>query len=143
MTDDDRLAATADAWATSIPDPEEYDVDGVSRQEAFIAGAQWARAQAEARIAELEGQVTNNVGRFHWRDGISFQRVTADNMADAQEHGIHWEHAAAPGDVRLFMGARDSQGFVIPAAEWASIIAAVCSRNETAESYADAQKFHG
>ncbi len=55
-TDDDRLAARTDAavdWILRQVWARESRGDA---KRAFIAGAEWAEAQAEARIAELEAE---------------------------------------------------------------------------------------
>ena len=58
---------------------------------------------------------------FHWRDGIFFERRT-------------------DGSVRLRCCHIDK---VIPAAEWASIIATMSLPGETSEAYQKAREFHG
>ena len=60
-------------------------------------------------------------GEHHWRHGITFRRL-------------------ADGDVQLSVGGLD---FVIPAGEWASIVAAVTVTGDTADSYQRARGLHG
>lgn len=65
---------------------------------------------------------------YHWRDGITFERQ-ADGSVCIEQPVTDWS---------------DGQSFqaTIPAAEWASIIAAVSAQGETAEQYAIATVFH-
>lgn len=65
---------------------------------------------------------------FHWRDGITFERKD-DGRVDMF--------------VPLVANGEAGTTHHIPAAEWASIIAAVSAIGETAEQYADALSFHG
>ena len=64
---------------------------------------------------------------FHWRDGITFLRKE-DGLV---EMFIPTEPHASTGTVEH-----------IPAAEWASIIAAVSAEGETGSQYQNALVFH-
>lgn len=101
---------------------------------------------------------------FHWRHGVTFERfdggdaggevrVTLPVCIDCGGHGTISEqvgvafpfayecpHCAATGlhELEPHMILRLN----IPAAEWASIIAAVSAIGETAEQYQNAQLFH-
>lgn len=63
---------------------------------------------------------------FHWRYGIEFERLAGGDVRISRE----FERVLASGP------------FEIPAAEWASIIAAVSAVGETAKQYTDALSFH-
>lgn len=67
-------------------------------------------------------------GRYHWRDGVYFQRQQTNE-----------------GEVEIEIpGGQDGETFhyFIPPAEWASIVAAVCAEGDNAERYAEALKLH-
>ena len=64
---------------------------------------------------------------FHWRDGWYFKRG-----ADGTVIVRRISHETHRPDVDL----------LIPPNEWASIVASVCARNETAETYAEATRLH-
>lgn len=59
---------------------------------------------------------------FHWRDGWHFKR---------QDDGTVFVYNSAH---RVTM--------TIPASEWASIVASVCKRGETGDTYREALAFH-
>lgn len=70
-------------------------------------------------------------GEFHWRDGLYFARVT--------------ELGDMLGAVRIRMDIVDGlrQELFIPAAGWASIVAAVTPEGDTAATYRMASGLHG
>lgn len=70
------------------------------------------------------------MGEFHWRDGTYFKRLENGSV---RVRRTETPNADSPTALTL----------VIPPSEWASIIAHVSSRGETAESYCEAEKFHG
>lgn len=70
--------------------------------------------------------VESNGSAFHWRYGVEFARAANGDVV-----------LCTPVDERL------ARSFVIPAAEWASIIAHVSAGGETSEKYAEATAFHG
>lgn len=64
---------------------------------------------------------------FHWKDGVTFERKT-DGLV---EMFVPLEYGTDRGHLHH-----------IPAAEWASIIAAVSAEGETAQQYQNAGLFH-
>jgi len=58
---------------------------------------------------------------FHWRDGWYFSRTES-------------------GDVMIEPGT--DHEVIVPAAEWASIVASVTPKGDTAETYGDAVRLH-
>lgn len=59
---------------------------------------------------------------FHWRDGWYFTRRDG-GAVEIRQH--------------------DKVALQIPALEWASIVASVSKRGETAETYKEARELHG
>jgi hypothetical protein len=64
---------------------------------------------------------------YHWHDGITFERQPNGDV-----------HVTIPNHRYV----NSTEVWVIPAAEWASIIAAVSAAGETAEQYRAAEAFH-
>lgn len=66
---------------------------------------------------------------YHWRDGVMWQRMEGGQVVVARipdamvANKAEWE-------------------FVIPAAEWASIVASVSVRGETGDTWREALAFH-
>ena len=60
-------------------------------------------------------------GAFHWAHGITFQRINDR------------------GDVLIGFGGLT---FIVPAAQWGSIIASVTPEGDSAMTYAAAERFH-
>ena len=69
---------------------------------------------------------------FHWRDNIYFQRESLDSKGDVHIYKMSGSHH----------GSHIEFSFTIPAAEWASIVAAVSNRGETSEQYEAALELH-
>lgn len=73
---------------------------------------------------------------FHWKDGWYFSRQ--DNGSVTMEHRVYEDEFNELGQRMYHYNAKVN----IPAAEWASIVAAVSISGETAQSYQDALTFH-
>lgn len=67
---------------------------------------------------------------FHLRDGFSFERNYKGDVA------IEFRRPAK--------GAGDDfvASIVVPEGEWASVLAAVCARGETSETWQEARDYH-
>jgi hypothetical protein len=65
---------------------------------------------------------------FHWRDDIYFLRQSDGDVKVTS----YWQYNNCPQERR----------WVIPADEWASVVASVSAQGETSESWQKAKKFH-
>ncbi len=67
-------------------------------------------------------------GGYHWRNGIYFKRLEGGSVE--VRHFVDWNYHSK------------CERWVIPASEWASIIAGVSAQGETSEKYQDGVRFH-
>ena len=77
-------------------------------------------------------QAARDEGGFHWKDDIFFKRLS-DGSVRVRYFAQHINSNYLP----------QFYDWVIPPAEWASIVCSVSTHGETLERWIDAQDFHG
>lgn len=97
----------------------------VSVPKMFVAGSEMDATTDWAKRT----QAAKDEGGFHWRNDIYFKRLP-DGVVRVRRF-------------EFFNGTPHAKDWIIPAAEWASIVCSVSADGETGARWNAAQDFHG